>query len=61
MSNAIQVNNGPKVEELTIVQRIVVIFTSPAKNFASIDLSPIWIVPLALVLAVNLVFVYDHS
>jgi len=34
------------------------IFTSPAKTFASIDLSPTWIVPLALVLAVNLVFVY---
>ena len=58
MSNDTQVNNGPEGEELIIVQKIVGIFTSPAKTFASVDLSPTWIVPLALVLAVNLVFVY---
>jgi hypothetical protein len=58
MSNDTQVNNGPQGEELTIVQKIVGTFTSPAKTFASVDLSPTWIVPLALILAVNLVFVY---
>ena len=58
MSDDTQGNNGPKGEELTIVQKIVGIFMSPAKTFASIDLSPGWVVPLALILAVNLVFVY---
>ena len=58
MSSDTQINNGPEEEELSIVQKIVGIFTAPAKTFASIDLSPSWIIPLALILAVNLVFVY---
>ena len=58
MSSDTQINNGPEGEELSIVQKIVGIFTAPAKTFASIDLSPSWIIPLALILAVNLVFVY---
>jgi len=37
MSNDTQVNNGPQGEELTIVQKIVGTFTSPAKTFASVD------------------------
>ena len=58
MSSDTQINNGPEGEELSIVQKIVGIFTAPAKAFASIDLSPSWIIPLTLILAVNLVFVY---
>ncbi len=58
MSSDTQINNGPEGEELSIVQKIVGIFTAPAKAFASIDLSPGWIIPLTLILAVNLVFVY---
>jgi len=58
MSSDTQINNGTEGEELSIVQKIVGIFTAPAKAFASIDLSPSWIIPLTLILAVNLVFVY---
>lgn len=58
MSNDTQVNNGHKGEELTIVQKVVGVFTSPAKTFASVDLSPTWIVPLVLAIAVSVVFVY---
>lgn len=58
MSSDTQINNGPEGEEFSIVQKIVGIFTAPAKTFASIDLSPSWIIPLTLILAVNLVFVY---
>lgn len=46
------------VQEMNVFQKIVGIFTSPAKTFASIDLKPTILVPLLLIIAVNLVFVF---
>ncbi len=46
------------VAEMNFMQKIIGIFTSPAKTFASIDLKPTILVPLLLIIAVSLVFVF---
>jgi len=45
-------------EESGFLQKIIGVFTSPAKTFASIDAKPSWLVPLIIVAAVNLIFVF---
>ena len=58
MSNDTNENSASGGEELSIVQKIVGVFASPGKTFASIDLHPTWIVPLILAISVSVVFVY---
>jgi len=58
MSNDTPVKNGPKGEELSIVQKIVGVFTAPTKTFASVDLSPTWIVPFLITVAIGLLFIF---
>jgi len=58
MSNGTNENNAAGGEELSVVQKVVGVFTSPGETFKSIDLRPTWVVPLLLAIAVSVVFVY---
>lgn len=43
------------------IQKIIGVFTSPAKTFASIDAKPTWLVPIMIVAAVSLLFTFVAS
>ena len=45
-------------EEPGVVQKIIGIFTSPAKTFASLDVNPAWIVPVVIISIINLIFIF---
>jgi hypothetical protein len=47
-----------KVEDVSTFGRIVGVFTSPGKTFASIDASPGWLVPVLVMIVANLIFFY---
>lgn len=46
------------VAEMNVIQKIIGIFTSPAKAFASIDLKPTFILPLLIMIVISLLFAY---
>lgn len=58
MSSDTMVQTEEQVENLSAIQKIIGVFTSPAKTFASLDLNPTWILPLIVIAAINLVFVF---
>jgi hypothetical protein len=49
---------GPVGQNLNAFQKVIGVFTSPAKTFASIAQSPSWIVPVAIIIVINLVFIF---
>lgn len=48
----------PAGESLNVFETIIGVFTSPAKTFASIDANPNWIIPLVIIAAINLGFMF---
>ncbi|MFQ5636595.1 MAG: YIP1 family protein [bacterium] len=54
-SNEMQAN-GASASEMSAFSRIINVFTSPGKTFASIDLKPGWLLPLLVMVVANLVF-----
>lgn len=56
-SNGLQAER-PSAEAMSAFQRMIAVFTSPGKAFASIDLKPTLLAPLLVTIAVNLVFVF---
>lgn len=45
-------------EDTGLFQKLIGVFTAPAKTFASIEAKPSWLAPLIIVAAVNLIFVF---
>ncbi|MFQ5824379.1 MAG: YIP1 family protein [bacterium] len=45
-------------QELSGFQKVIGVFTSPGKTFASIDLNPTWLLPILLFAIINLVFIF---
>ncbi|MFQ5771358.1 MAG: YIP1 family protein [bacterium] len=44
--------------EMSAVQRVIGVFTSPAKTFASIAVKPSWLLPIIIYSVVNIVFIF---
>ncbi len=57
METEVVVEQGSQSKELSMLQKVLGVFTSPAEAFAGIVAKPSWLVPILLISAVNLLFV----
>jgi len=59
MGEDLHVEDRSDVAELSVFQKIIGVFTSPARTFASITAKPSWLVPVLIMSAVNLTFIFS--
>ncbi|MFQ5709301.1 MAG: Yip1 family protein [bacterium] len=56
-SNEVQ-EARPATQEMSAIEKIIGVFTSPGKTFQSIDQKPSWVLPVAVAVLVSVIFVF---